>query len=157
MSVVQDDASRWKALHEFYKQVHGEITRYRDMEWKVTAWTIALLAGVVLAADKLPDGHVRTKAVLQTLMLVFVVLTIGYGTWHIHFLHKQLTFNRNLRQKVEELFDFHERLVYGPEPILNPRWKGRTIPYSDGLPHLLCWWLAILLVGFYAGVAILLG
>lgn len=30
-----------------YNQTHSEITSYRDIEWKILGWILAILAGVI--------------------------------------------------------------------------------------------------------------
>lgn len=149
VAIVLDDGNRWQALRELYSQTHREITRYRDMEWKVLNWTVLLLVGVIAVSKALPASG-DLKLVLKVLIFLFTAVVAFYGSWHIHFIHRELTWNRNLRQKIEEIFEFHKLGVFASHSILNQSWLHRVVPYSSGLPHLVSWWLLIWLVAFYA-------
>lgn len=79
MPIRLDDSTRWKALLKLYSQTHTEITRYRDMEWKVLTWTIVLLGGIIAASQSIPtSGDLHT--VLKVLMTLFAAVIAFYGT-----------------------------------------------------------------------------
>ncbi len=97
MSIQLTDSDRARALVALYNHIHSEITRYRDMEWRILTWTVALLAGIVTVSKGLglPD---QLRMVLKTLLFVFTILAAVGGSLHIHFAHVNLTANRNRRR-----------------------------------------------------------
>jgi hypothetical protein len=149
------DEHRVRVLTEVYSQTHAEIARYRDMEWKILSWSILLLAGVVAAARalQLPND---LRPVFKTLLCVFTIVAAAYGAWHIHFVHVQLTWNRNLRRKVESLLKLYSPGGYAETPILPAKWATEPVPYTSGIQHLVSWWLLIALVTGYALLSVVL-
>lgn len=115
-------------LISLYSQTYGEITRYRDMEWKIWYWTVALMAGIVSLARL---SGVELSAVRWFLSGVVIILGV-YGIWHIRFVHIQLTWNRKMRRRLERMFKFYDEGVYADEAILPKSWKEKDVSFRRG-------------------------
>jgi len=135
-------------LKELFSQTHSEISRYRDLEWKIAYWTIALLAGIT-AATQFIGGSIIAKPYVQTLLTIVTVIISIYGIWHIHFIHKSLTWNRKLRIKCEHLMGMFEDGEYGSDSLLPKSFATSPVKYSEGIGHLVSWWSVIILTMFY--------
>jgi len=133
------------ALH---RQFFAETRRYRDMEWKILIWTIGLMGGIVAATQIVPvqPSH---KPYIQILLILFTLLVGGYGTWHLWFVHCQFIWNRNMIRKCDRIFGFFKENFYDTKSILPEEWKNKDVPRSHSLPHLVSWFLLILLVTIY--------
>jgi hypothetical protein len=150
MEISQDE--KIGILISFYQQVFEEMRRYRDIEWKILLWTVILMGGIVTATHLAPVKDIH-KPYVQTLLCIFTVVAAIYGAWHIHFAHKRLTWYRNIRRRCDRIFEFFEENAYDTQdckPILPSGWRDENIPYTDGLPHLICWWGLIALMAIYA-------
>ena len=135
------------SLLELYRQTHEEIKRYRDFEWKVLGYTVALLAAIA-ALTRIATIDPVHEPYIKTLLFILTAVSAIYGSWHIHFIHKWLTWNRNFRRKLEDKLGFYDSGPYGPEPLLP--FKGQTVSYWKDKGHLSCWWGLISLVAAYA-------
>jgi len=139
-------------LMSLYKETFAEIRRYRDMEWKILLWTVILMGGIVTATHLAPVKEAH-KPYVQTLLYVFTVVAAIYGGWHIHFAHKRLTWYRNIRRRCDRVFMFFDDSIYDTrdsKPMLPRGWRDENVPYTDGLPHLISWWVLIALTAIYA-------
>ena len=149
MEKLQDE--KLTPLIALYREVFAEIRRYRDMEWKILLWTVILMGGIVTATRVAPikESH---KPYVQTLLCVFTIVSAIYGGWHIHSIHKRLTWYRVLRRKCDRIFMFFDENVYDKDAILPKKWKYKDedITYKEGLRHLISWWVLIALTAIYA-------
>jgi hypothetical protein len=76
------------ALIAKYKQVCDETLRYRDYEWKITAWVVALILGTSqLAAHESGPLTCLTRYVFISVVVVFLVA----GCAHLKYVHDRLT------------------------------------------------------------------
>jgi len=138
-------------LIALYREIFAEIRRYRDMEWKIVLWTVVLMGGIATAV-RLTSIQQDHKPYIKTLLCIFTVGVAIYGGWHIHHIHKRLTWYRNLRRKCDRIFRFFDDKTYSDEAILPKKWKFKDedISYSEGLKHLISWWILIALTTIYA-------
>ena len=150
---VSEDLKR-PAFLALLDQTHQEITRYRDMEWKVTTWTVALIAGAYAAERVTPQGGCL-GCLSRFLLSAFTVLVGSYGCWHLYFLHRELTGQRRLRRKLEMFGEFYtvDSYIEG-ESLLHKRLFGQEVLFTQGLPHLISWWGLIVLMISFANLSI---
>jgi hypothetical protein len=138
----KENREKVASIIALYNHTFSEIVRYRDLEWKITAWSIGLLAGVVAVIkwfdfETIPCGF-------RTLITIFSITTAVYCVWHIHFVHKQLTIQRQKRRDIEKLLGFFTPGRYDTNSLLPEKWDKENIHYSDGIFHLLSWWALII-------------
>lgn len=130
-------------LIAIYQKTAGEITRYRDFEWKITIWALSLLVGIISFTKLIPvpSNH---KPIIQTLFVVFIVVAIPFSIWHILYCHHQLTKNRQVHRKCEKELQI--------DNFLPEEWKKEPeeIKYTKGLWHLASWIILILLATGFA-------
>ena len=145
------DPDDWRAVHELYKQVYGEIVRYRDMEWKVAIWTLALLSATT--AVKFPGAAMPQciNWMAKAAVIIFIACVAIYGAWHLHFIHMELTGQRNTRRQIERSLGLSDPTRNGGAQIPE-KWSTGTVSYSQGLAHLSSWWLVIAVVAIYTGI-----
>ena len=143
------DSGRFEALLSLYTQTHGEITHYRDYEWKITVWGVLLL-GAISGLTRVAPFQPTHKGCMQTILCVVTVAITLYHVWHIHFVHKNLTWNRQLRRRLERVFRLYDPSVYGNENILPAKWKTEKPRYWDYPQHLVSFWGLIILIAAYA-------
>ena len=82
-------------LRDGVSHLNNEITRYRDIEWKATAFHAAVLAAIVyvlLDRDKCPDLS-GCRAVLTIVVLAYT----GLACCQLFYIHKRLNECRNER------------------------------------------------------------
>ena len=82
-------------LRDSITQQKNEVTRYRDTEWKATAFHAAVLAAiayVLLDKNKCPD-----LSGLRTILTVVVIAYTGFACCQLVYIHKRLNKCRNER------------------------------------------------------------
>ncbi|KPA12179.1 membrane protein [Candidatus Magnetomorum sp. HK-1] len=141
-------SDKYQAILYLFNQSYEETKRYRDMEWKILSWTISLLAGIAILSKSLPTKP-EHELVIQTLLFLFTIVSAVYGCYHIHTVHVNLTWNRNLRLKCEKLLGLFEIHLDDKKPLLPKTFEFEEISYSSGLKHLLSWWGLIALTTIY--------
>lgn len=97
-----------KSILAFYNHTQDEMLRYRDIEWKICYWTIALLAGTIAAHKYLLEAIDNYIFYTCYGFNTFTLLISAYGIWHIYFVHNRLTWNRNVRRKIEDILKITE-------------------------------------------------
>jgi len=137
-----------QALIELFSQSYQEIVRYRDLEWKISYWTVGLLAGIV-TATQLVAIPVVSKTYIQSLLFIAAIIISIYSAWHIHFVHKNLTWNRSLRIKCEKYLKMFDNDEYGDKSLLPVNMSLEKVSYWNGAGHLVSWWGIILLTTIY--------
>ena len=152
VSTQSSEPDNWRAAHELYKQVYGEVVRYRDMEWKVSLWTLALLSATT--AIKYPSAALPQcfNWMAKVAVIAFIVCVAIYGSWHLHFIHRELTGQRNSRRTLERSLGLSDATRNGGVALIPEKWSKGTVPYSKGLPHLLSWWFLIAIVAIYTSI-----
>ena len=138
-----------KSIIAFYNHTQDEMLRYRDIEWKICYWTIALLAGTIAAHKYLLEIIHEYSFYTSYGFNTFTLLISTYGIWHIYFVHDRLTWNRNVRRKLEDILKITE-IKYKGVNILPTQWIGQEVGFYDGIEHLLSWWLLIIATTIYA-------
>jgi hypothetical protein len=115
-----------KMLHEQFNQ---EITRYRDYEWKIILWSLALSWGVFLASKLhirgIEAGDLRTFSDL--LLIGIVILGTLLLATHLLFVHSELTTNRNWREQTRRLMGVYQRPT--PFPC---SWESYLYQFKSG-------------------------
>ena len=151
MAIKLTQDQRAAALLALYREAYSETRRYRDHEWKITGWTLAVIAGAI-AIVAITEFPASIQPILKTLLSVFIVSAASYGSWHIHYAHARLTWYRGLRRRIENSLDFFKPAAYFPsDSILPEHWsQSPRVPYWEGRAHLMTWWLLIALTAIYA-------
>lgn len=96
MSIPSGD--ELKVLLTTYEICAREITRYRDYEWRITAWTTVVLVGISAAASGL-GLTLQANSGLQVIMTIIAIVVCGFGAWHLHFAHVRRVDNWSLRRR----------------------------------------------------------
>ena len=144
MTGESDDKSEILAL---YQKTANEITRYRDIEWKISLWAFSVSIGLISIAS---IGDISSIAKIW--ILIFSILILIFSIGHLIFCHSRLTIQRKLLRNCElKLPKINE--------ILPEEWKkpAECISFEKGIWHLLSWislnLLAIILVAiiYYFG------
>jgi hypothetical protein len=146
MSSLSDD-QKVDVVLKLYDHTQAEITRYRDIEWKITGWVVAVLAGIITLV-KVKVFPAAGQPILQTILSIVSLVVAAYGIWHIHYVHDSLTKNRKLRRQIEDELELTRKLE---------DWKfleKKEVSYWEGKGHLFSWWGLIVLVALYAVVAL---
>jgi hypothetical protein len=89
-------------LRDSLAHLNSEVTRYRDTEWKATAFHAAVLAAityVLLDKSKCPD-----LSGWRTLLTIVVVAYTGLACCQLVYIHKRLNTRRNERSTLIERF-----------------------------------------------------
>lgn len=84
-----------------YNSTQAEITRYRDREWATPGIFVAALATIV---GFIITNDVQSKSLWWAFDIVLIVLAIGNTSYTI-FVHNRLTQQRNIRARIEFLFE----------------------------------------------------
>jgi uncharacterized membrane protein len=132
------DSEKFNSLLALYNQTNAEITRYRDLEWKLSMWAISILLGLI-SLTYLEQFQLEHAFVTAKFLSIFTAIFSGFMIWHIHYCHKRLTKNRKYRKRYEKLLQFYDGSVFSSESLLDSGRDGE-IRYSRGLIHLIFWW-----------------
>jgi len=95
--IKYDDDKKISILSDFLNQVNSEITRYRNYEWQITVWIVAIQIGLLATLKIIPIEDYDNECFIRIIYLVLILLVCGYGFWHIVYVHKRLTQQRNER------------------------------------------------------------
>jgi hypothetical protein len=134
---VSDTRNEFETLLQVYRNTQEETRRYRDLEWRITIWIVTLLAAVATAITHLPAAFlVPTPAVL----LPFVFVIGGYGIWHLRYVHKRLTEERERCRQCEILLRL-DRPTATWGVALKP--ENGPVSFWRGWTHLLGWALTM--------------
>jgi hypothetical protein len=110
----ENDATKLDNLKTLHAQFNAEITRYRDYEWKIVLWSLALTWGVFAISQTRFHGVVPPE--LEIPATVTVIGAIILGTFllstHLLFVHGELTTNRNWREKTRRLLGVYKAGVF---------------------------------------------
>jgi len=129
------------ALIARYNQIFADILRYRDMEWKIVVWAVALLAGVIALTG---PGQRKLSVCMKSSVVVFSVAIGAYGIWHLDYAHRRLTKERQRRRHCERLLGFYDKGAYDPSSSLLPEERAtKAVTYKQGIAHLVSWWIVI--------------
>ena len=139
---MADDTVNKSEIIALYQKTAQEITRYRDMEWKVTIWSLSLLAGIISLSKLIPISADH-RAIIQIIFVTFIFVAIPFSIWHIHHCHNNLTKNRRVHRKCEQ--ELHL------DSFLPSEWKKepKKIRYTQGLLHLISWVILIILTASF--------
>ena len=102
--------SHIKVLTSVHREEHREVLRYKDLEWKITAYTGGILMGIVTLVlnDQLVPPDANDFAKLFWWLVVIAVW--AFGTVALIYVHKSLNARRNNQRRIEHLL-----LLYTPE------------------------------------------
>lgn len=141
-------------INNLFNQANSEIIRYRDLEWKITAWIVAIQIGVISSLSIIEINKYCNQSLAKLLYFLFIVIVCGYGIWHIHYIHNKLTEERNVRKNLEHLLGFYEKCIYTKSTLLPVKWGDGETPYWSGVRHLLSFWLLIIIVSIFAIIVV---
>ncbi len=155
MTSPPNQSEQFQMVLALYNNVYQHIRDYKATQWRVLAMIVAVLAGIV-AASKIGFTSENVEVAVRTLLSV-VAVTIGvYGCWHLLDLQRGLTWQRQVRRKIERMWQFHDEGVYC-EGTLLPLKQDDSVSLLRDLPRLISWWGMIGLAATYALVAIWAG
>lgn len=141
-------------LTTIFNQANSEIIRYRDLEWKVTAWIVAIQVGVISSLTALPLNRYVLPNVARLLYCGFIFIVAAYGIWHIIHVHRQLTKERKIRKKLEHVLGFYTEGLYTKDTLLPVEWGHGETPFWRGREHLFSFWFLILVVSTFAIISV---
>lgn len=107
------------SLLALYSAVQNDIAYYRAWEWNITVYYALLSTGIIgiVTNDKikprLQDWHLWGLTIIQCLAILLNIV-------HIYKTHYYLSWNRKLRNRIEQVLGFFEKDVYFQEDSLLP-------------------------------------
>lgn len=157
-------------LLELYRRTREEITRYRDYEWKITAYVGALLVWIVTMSLNGKVVNSDTGKLERIIWSYISLIICVFGVFSLVYVHLRLNRNRNMQSKLEFVLGLHKpdnlisdstaipsgwdkedfRYVF-PE---NPRKKIRGLTEGLGIVFLLCFLLFLISLCVYANLVI---
>lgn len=121
----KNDFRNSNSLLALYNAIQNDIIYYRGWEWNITVYYALLSTGIIgiVTNDKLKPHlqgwHLWGLTIIQALA---VVLSI----YHLFKVHNYLSWNRKLRNRIEQILGFFEDGVYFPEgSVLPPEYNQR--------------------------------
>src|SRR6266511_2983782 len=109
------DERRIRALVALYSSTRTEITRYRDYEWRITAYALALFgASIALSLnDKFRSlWSERAKGVLAVLVVLIGVIACVF----ILYFNRKFGQHRDRRQRLDDILGFTKPGVFADDP-----------------------------------------
>jgi hypothetical protein len=99
-----------------YEHVEGDITRYRDYEWRITelclVLTFALTAGSLASPDVIAKLSPCVKLPVQLLILGLVLFSTGLGMYGLRYVHEALATNWKHRAELEFVLGVPDRFAH---------------------------------------------
>ena len=121
-----------------YHNTANEITRYRDMEWKISLWAFSFLIGLFSITRFIQqwDNYESVKPGFQFLIIWILLFSIV----HLYFCHRELTINRRVFRRCEQELNLDD--------ILPSNWnvKPEKIGFRRGIFHLISWIFFMLVI-----------
>lgn len=90
-------------LQTYYTLTHSEITRYRDREWATPGIFVAALGAIIGFIISNKREAINLWLAFDTIL---ILLSLGNAFYTV-FIHKRLTVQRNIRSRLEYLFELH--------------------------------------------------
>lgn len=149
-----DPGQKIDAIISLADRAHAETMRYREHVWKVVAWTVALLAATLTAAQasKMTQAMPYWKEICAS----FAVFVTVCGIRDVFFDYYQFVVNRNWQRRCERLLKFFEKDAYLTSESLLPKgWGEEDYRLRDCIAHLIQWWIVIYAVAVYSIFSIL--
>ena len=128
--IIQDNHEHFANLRMLLEYVNGEITRYRDYEWKLISWSITFSWAIFVFSnfegrERLFTGSLSFFADFMAMLMILVGNILLSA--HILFVHGELTTNRNWRRQIERVLGFYD------EPYPFPSiWKDSFVKFRQG-------------------------
>jgi len=113
------DETRARVLLHFYDNTRKEITRYRDLEWKIPSYVLAFFSAIIVVALNVKFARSITEAARVILLLAIFLVTVISLSLLIECHRKQIA-QRQRRQWLEIIFKLHtdkEFVVLTPEEV----------------------------------------
>ena len=120
-----------KSIIALYNQTNKEITRYRDIEWRICYWTIALIAGTIASHKYILEIIPSYPFYICYFFNLFNIITALYGIWHICFVHSNFILNRNIQMKLEVILKLN-KMKYHNRNILPAQWFNKDVSFCHG-------------------------
>jgi len=158
-------------LH-FYDNTRKELTRYRDMEWRIPSYVLAFFSAVIVVALNAKFAKSVSGLAKDTLFIaIILMMLISVGL--LAFFHWKLTTHRRRRQWLEIIFKFHTPNEFvtltqqqaGSLPDYLKKYSDRVLSndieaerigfFSDFWQYTLPFSLAIILVGSFVAWLVL--
>ena len=153
-TAVNCEASMCDTLRWLLREINIEITRYRDYEWKIVVWSVALSWGLFLFSSTKTSDLFQGSTLYLTDVLTSLLIFIGTVllSAHLLFIHGELTTNRNWRRQIERALG-----LYNQPSILPARWRTSLPGYYQGRDtFIIPFILFMMITGFSLGYAVLL-
>jgi hypothetical protein len=99
------DEARLRVLVALYNNTRIEITRYRDYEWKITAYAVTIL-GALLTLSVNSRFLILWGDFARALFFVLVCVFTGAGITLVWYFHRKFANHRATRAELDELFGF---------------------------------------------------
>jgi len=131
MTQPRFDQERLPALLTLLQTTHAEISRYRDYEWKVTAWCLVMIIATISVPGIGHGGRIspECRTCWRILLGAFTVATAVWAVVYVGVLHSRLTSNKVRRRKMEVMLEFYEQNAYATETLEAP-WDSAIVqPY----------------------------
>lgn len=132
MSIKPEELKTRESLLALYQSVQNDIGFYRNWEWSITIYYAVLSTGVIgLITNESINKILKTWHLIG--LTIIQLAAIYYSIRHLHKAHWHLSWNRHLRNKIENLLGFFEEGIYVKNEPLLPK-KFNEIPkyYSIG-------------------------
>ncbi|MGH7801145.1 MAG: hypothetical protein ACREOW_11055 [Thermodesulfobacteriota bacterium] len=111
-----------------YTSVQNDITNYRNWKWKITTYYVLLSTGIIgLLSNETVKNLLDDR--LRCCFLIIQLIAIITSWYHLYKAHKYLSWNRQVRSKIEAIFGFYDDGIYAEKSILPSEWKIRKISF----------------------------
>lgn len=139
------DERRVRALTALYSETRNEITRYRDYEWRITAYALTFFAGCMVLGlnDEFSKlWSILVKGVFITLLAMAAIVALGF----LGYSHTKYLEHRRRRQVLDGILGFSSKGLFEDGVVLVP---SQTIKFwSGGACYPIAFCLLIGSVGF---------
>ena len=124
----QDREQRHESLLALYDETWEEIRRLREFEWKIAATFVTLSGGFVILICSDSFKPLLTHN-LRCVLIVVQILAIIFGVYCLLRTHNYLTEQRDIRGRIEDVLNFHEKGIFTSEALLPEKWKGKKVKF----------------------------
>ena len=144
----KNDSLKNDAVISLYNNCYEHIRHIKSNQWQVTILIVVLVFAVnsvARLAIQPPQFIIHIKAGLT----VFTIFSLAYGFWHLKRLQDELSWQRELRYKIEnEIFKFSESGAYIRErPLIKSHFRNDRFQTLGDLAKFVSW---IIIIGITA-------
>jgi hypothetical protein len=130
MLIQSKDLHSKESLLALYSSVQNDIAFYRNWEWSITVYYALLSTGLITLITS-ESIHILLNPFCRIFLSLIQLFALYFSIRHLHSAHNHLSWNRQLRNKIENILGFFEKDIYVKDDSLLPSDLNQIPKYSN--------------------------